>query len=117
MVIRLKMLAASAGLALLTLSNSGAAQAQAQTPVGTFANFTAPKIWFRSGAADPAVNQLVAILKRAPFDGLAAGPQLAAQVEAALARAQGGNPQDVANAERVLSSAWVAYVQQVKRPH
>ena len=114
MVIRPKMLAASAGLALLALSNSGAAQAQ--TSVGTFANFTAPRIWFRSGTADPAVNQLVAILKRAPFDGLAAGPQLAAQVEASVAQAQSGNPQDVANAERLLSSAWVAYVQQVKRP-
>jgi len=114
LVIRPKMLAASAGLALLALGGPGSAQAQ--TSVGTFANFTAPKIWFRSGAADPAVNQLVAILKRAPFDGLATGPQLAAQVETSVAQAQSGNPQDVANAERVLSSAWVAYVQQVKRP-
>jgi len=108
------MLAASAGLALLAAVSSS--PAQAQTAVGTFANWTAPKIWFKSGTADPAVSQLVAILKRAPFDGLAAGPQLAAQVEAAVAQAQGGNPQAIANAEQVLSSAWVAYVQQVKRP-
>ena len=108
------MLAASAGLALLAAVSLS--PAQAQTAVGTFANWTAPKIWFKSGTADPAVSQLVAILKRAPFDGLAAGPQLAAQVEAAVAQAQGGNPQAIANAEQVLSSAWVAYVQQVKRP-
>jgi len=108
------MLAASAGLALLAAVSSN--PAQAQTAVGTFANWTAPKIWFKSGTADPAVSQLVAILKRAPFDGLATGPQLAAQVEAAVAQAQSGNPQAIANAEQVLSSAWVAYVQQVKRP-
>jgi len=114
MLIRPKKLAACAGLALLSVG--GTAPAQAQTSVGTFANWTAPKIWFKSGAADPAVNQLVAILKRAPFDGLAAGPQLAAQVEAAVAQAQSGNPQSIANAEQVLSSAWVAYVQQIKRP-
>jgi murein L,D-transpeptidase YcbB/YkuD len=108
------MLAASAGLALVAAVSSS--PAQAQTAVGTFANWTAPKIWFKSGTADPAVSQLVAILKRAPFDGLATGPQLAAQVEAAVAQAQGGNPQAIANAEQVLSSAWVAYVQQVKRP-
>jgi murein L,D-transpeptidase YcbB/YkuD len=114
MLIRPKMLAACAGLALLSFGAT--APAQAQTSVGTFANWTAPKIWFKSGTADPAVNQLVAILKRAPFDGLAAGPQLAAQVEAAVAQAQSGNPQSIANAEQVLSSAWVAYVQQIKRP-
>ena len=36
-------------------------------------------IWFRNGSVDDAaVNQLVAILQRAPFDGFAEGPQLAA---------------------------------------
>jgi murein L,D-transpeptidase YcbB/YkuD len=124
MVKRSKLVIAAAGLA-----SAFVAPAIAQSPSGTIAavpaatsvtafysNWTAPKIWFRSGAADPATAQLVAILKRAPFDGLASGPQLAAHVEAALAQAQSGRAEDVAAAEQLLSTAWVEYVQQVKRP-
>ena len=73
-------------------------------------------IWFRGGANTAAIAQLTAILQRAPFDGLPEGPQLAAQVQAAAAQAASGNPQDIANADRVLSSAWVQYVLAVKRP-
>jgi len=73
-------------------------------------------IWFRGGTNTAAIAQLTAILQRAPFDGFAEGPQLAAQVQAAAAQAAGGKPDDVANAERVLSSAWVQYVQAIKKP-
>ena len=73
-------------------------------------------IWFRGGIENPAVSQLVAILQRAPFDGFAAGPALAAQVQAAAAQARSGNAADVSAAERTLSSAWVEYVQAIKRP-
>ena len=76
----------------------------------------AQPIWFRHGPDTAAVSQLIAILQRAPFDGLAEGPQLAAQVQAAAAQASSGKPEDVANAERVLSSAWVQYVLAVKKP-
>lgn len=72
-------------------------------------------IWFQNGAPKAAVGQLVSVLRRAPFDGLASGPSLAAEVEGALARAASRNPADVAAAERVLSSAWVQYVQSVRR--
>jgi murein L,D-transpeptidase YcbB/YkuD len=73
-------------------------------------------IWFRNGAADPATASLIAILQRAPFDGFAEGPQLAAQVQAALAQAQSGNASAIAAADRAISSAWVQYVQAVLRP-
>lgn len=73
-------------------------------------------IWFRGGANTAAIAQLTAILQRAPFDGLPEGPQLAAQVQAAAAAAASGKAEDIANAERVLSSAWVQYVQAVKKP-
>ena len=73
-------------------------------------------VWFRAGADANAINQLVAILQRAPFDGFAQGPRLAAQVQAAAAAAQSGRPADVAAAERTLSTAWVQYVQAQKRP-
>ena len=76
----------------------------------------AQPIWFRNGVASAAIPQLVNILQRAPFDGFAAGPQLAAQVQAAAAQAASNNPTDVAAAERTLSSAWVQYVQAIKRP-
>jgi murein L,D-transpeptidase YcbB/YkuD len=73
-------------------------------------------IWFRSGLDDPATAELVTILQRAPFDGFPEGPQLAAQVQAAVAQARSGKPEDKAAAEQVLSTAWVSYVQALKRP-
>jgi murein L,D-transpeptidase YcbB/YkuD len=121
-----KLLATAAGMALLAFPTSVSAQiaagpavagVPAASSVSTFyTNWTASKIWFRSGTADPATAQLVAILKRAPFDGLASGPALATQVEQVLAQAQSGKPEDVAAAERVLSTAWVEYVQRAKAP-
>ena len=118
---RPKLLAATACLAALVTGGAAAAQSAATATSATsvsgfYSSYSAPKIWFRTGTADPAVGQLVAILKRAPFDGLAAGPQLAAQVEAAVAQAQSGKAEDIAAAEQVLSTAWVEYAQQVKRP-
>ena len=80
-------------------------------------SFQSHSIWYRGGAANTAaITQLTAILQRAPFDGFPQGPQVAAQVQAAAAQAASGNPQDIASAERVLSSAWVQYAQAVKRP-
>ena len=57
-------------------------------------------MWIRNGVETPAVAQLVSILKRAPFDGFADGPQLAAKVEAAMADAR-SNPASAATAERI----------------
>ena len=73
-------------------------------------------IWFRAGPDSPAIGQLISILQRAPFDGFAEGQQLAAQVQAAAAQARSGNAADLAAAERILSTAWVQYVQALKRP-
>ena len=81
-----------------------------------YKTYRSSPMWFRGAAANPAAGRLVAILKRAQFDGLASGPQLASQVEAAIARASTGNPADVMAAEQTLSSAWVMYVQALKRP-
>lgn len=72
--------------------------------------------WFHNGVADPAVSQLISILQRAPFDGFAEGPQLATQVQAAVAQASATNPAGVTAAEQLLSTAWVSYVQALKRP-
>ena len=78
--------------------------------------YHAQNIWFRAGQDEGAIAQLVAILQRAPFDGFPQGRELAAGVQAAVAQAHSGNPADIAAAERLLSSAWVAYAQAMKRP-
>ena len=76
----------------------------------------AQPIWFRNGPDTAAIAQLTTILQRAPFDGFPEGPQLAEEVQAAAARANSGKPGDITEAERTLSSAWVAYVEAIKRP-
>jgi len=81
-----------------------------------YAQYKPQPIWARNGVNEAAVTQLVAILQRAPFDGFAQGPQLAAQVQAAVGQARGGDPAALAAAERTLSSAWVRYVQAIRKP-
>ena len=119
------------GTAAVTLVVASAASAQVSgpTPVASvlsssvpadvaafYTAYTIPPIWFRGGVANPAIGQLTAILQRAPFDGFAEGPQLAAQVQAAAAQARTGSPEAVTAAERTISAAWVRYVQALKRP-
>jgi murein L,D-transpeptidase YcbB/YkuD len=124
---KLKIFAVSvSGLAfaLASADRAGAAAADGQSGAVSVAaavasfydTFRSQQIWFRNGPNTAAIGELIAILQRAPFDGLAEGPQLAAQVQAAVAQANSGKPQDIANAERVLSSAWVQYAQAVKKP-
>lgn len=98
-------------------STAPAAAVPAAAAVAAFYDtYRTQPIWFRGGVDNPAVAQLIVILQRAPFDGFAAGPQLALDVQAAVAKARTGNTVDLAAAERVLSTAWVQYVQAVKRP-
>lgn len=118
---------ACAGLLASAAATAFAQQAIPSAPVQTaslpsagavtafYAKWSTP-MWFRGGAANPAAGTLINILKRAQYDGLASGPQLASQVEAAIARASSGTPADVMAAEQTLSAAWVMYVQAVKRP-
>lgn len=76
-----------------------------------------PAIWFGARGGDEAIGQLLSILRRAPIDGMANGPQVAASVEAAVQRAKTSNdPMQVKAAELALSAAWADYVQAIKRP-
>jgi murein L,D-transpeptidase YcbB/YkuD len=114
--------------AIAPLMLTGIAQAQAlpsadpsslaaQAAVSLFyKNYTIQPLWFRGGVASTAAGELQRILHRAPFDGFAAGPYYAAQVQAAVRQAATGRPTDLAAAERTLSIAWVAYVQSLRRP-
>jgi len=65
---------------------------------------------------DAAARELIGVLQRAPLDGMAAGPAIAAQAQALLARAQGGEAFARAAADRLLSSAWVQYVEALQTP-
>ena len=124
--VKLKIAALGVCAAALAPATSALAQAGPLAPASTvpaastvasfYDNWHVQPIWFRGGAESPAVAQLIGILQRAPFDGFAAGPQLAAQVQAAAALARSGNAADVAAAERALSTAWVQYVQAIKKP-
>lgn len=73
-------------------------------------------LWTEGGEIHPAAGTLVEILRRSPLDGMRDGEALASRVGAALARAAAGRPADLANAELVLSHAWVEYVQALRRP-
>ncbi len=72
-------------------------------------------IWFRSGQAE-AAPLLASVLKRSAIEGFTRGPQLAAEVEAAIAKAQSGDPAALQAADRTLSVAWIAYVQALHKP-
>ena len=104
--------AAGAGNSSAIVASQGAAAA-----VESFyaARRNAP-LWFDGNRESAAAAQLVSILRRAPIDGLSSGPHLAAQIEQAIAGARQGDPRAIANAERMMSAAWVVYVQALRAP-
>ena len=73
-------------------------------------------LWFRSPAHRAAAMQLPEILRRAQIEGLVEGPQLAAQVQAALAQPTVPGTPAAKAVETTLSRAWVRYVQAIKTP-
>ena len=66
-------------------------------------------VWLQDADTRAAAARLPEILRRAPLDGLADGPVLAAAVEAALTSGQLADDQ-------AISAAWVRYVQKLKGP-
>ena len=98
----------AAGLPVVSLPTAGSVAA-------IYDQYKIKPIWFRNGAPSVAATQLVQILRRSPLDGLGSGPQLADQIDAAV-RATAGNPAAIPQAEQLMSSAWVLYVQTIKKP-
>jgi murein L,D-transpeptidase YcbB/YkuD len=68
-----------------------------------------PQVWLGTPDGRAAATRLPALLRKAQIDGLAEGPALAMAVQSAIAR---GQPAD----DRIISAAWVHYVQAIKRP-
>lgn len=110
---------AGSGAAQVVSTTSATPQLSAATSFDDYSRFysaskNAP-IWFRSGQAE-AGPLLATILRQSSVEGFTRGAQLATDVEAALAKAQAGDPAAVQEADRVLSRAWVAYVQAIHAP-
>ena len=72
-------------------------------------------LWLRDDDSAVAVKLLVPVLRRAPLDGLFDGPELAERVEAALDR-PGKSKEARRSDERLIASAWVRFVQALRRP-
>lgn len=117
-MIRLSSWALVSALAAAILPASPAA-AQSPAPASAvnaaYETYHIKPIWFRAGVPSPAVAQLLAILQRAPFDGFSEGPLLAMQVQSASSQASAATPPSIAAADKILSAAWVQYVQALKR--
>jgi murein L,D-transpeptidase YcbB/YkuD len=98
-------------------STSHATSASADQAVsGFYAARRGAPLWLRGGGNSSAAREMIGILQRAPLDGLASGPALAAEAQSLVARAQSGDPAALADAERLLSTAWVLYVQALQTP-
>ena len=124
------MLAGVACAALMTLAApaSGAGfpsigtnmQSVGSSADGAVASFYAHRsggaLWLNDGPDSGAARELIRVLEGAHLDGMASGPALAAQANALLSRARAGDPAALRNAERLLSTAWVLYVQTLQRP-
>lgn len=81
-----------------------------------YASRNGAPLWLRSGADSAAARELIGVLERAQLDGLDNGPELAVQAQALMAQAQTGDPAARMAADRLLSAAWVSYVQAIQRP-
>ena len=81
-----------------------------------YANRGGAPLWLETSQGSSPERELLAVLDRAPIDGFENGPELAAQAEALIARAGTGDPSALRAADRLLSIAWVSYVQTLQRP-
>jgi murein L,D-transpeptidase YcbB/YkuD len=121
-----RLLAGAACAALIGLSVPASAATSPELPGAAlqvspsvdafYANRHGAPLWLRSGADSSAVRALMGVLERSPLDGLGDGPALAARAQALLGRAQAGDPAALAAADRLLSTAWVSYVETLQRP-
>jgi murein L,D-transpeptidase YcbB/YkuD len=108
----LTMLCAPASAA--TTPGSSAASMSAGQAIDMFyASRRGAPLWLRDGADSSAARELIGILDRAPIDGFTRGPALAARAQGLMSR---GDPASLSAADRLLSAAWVLYVQTLQRP-
>ncbi|HEX8444789.1 MAG TPA: L,D-transpeptidase family protein [Allosphingosinicella sp.] len=73
-------------------------------------------LWTAGDALRPEALQLVDILRKSGLDGFTEGAERAERLQRGIERAQAGRPHDLAQAEVLLSLAWIDYVQALRRP-
>jgi murein L,D-transpeptidase YcbB/YkuD len=127
--VKIRMLAGVACAALMAFSLPVQAASSPELPTGAaysssadqavgafYASRGGAPLWLRTGADSSAVRELIGVLQRAALDGMPSGPALAQQAQALLARAASGDPAALASADRLLSGAWIQYVQALQTP-
>jgi len=119
--------AAFAALTILSAPVSGASTPEV-APLGQssgtvndavnafYASRGGASLWLHGTSDNSAANELLNILQRAPLDGMPSGPAIALQAQSLMARASTGDAQALDQADRLLSAAWVMYVQTLQRP-
>ena len=93
-----------------------AAPAAAQAVDAFYASRGGAPLWLADGPNSVAANDLIRTLERASLDGFSQGPEMAAQAQALIARGQAGDAAALNAADRLLSTAWIEYVQALQRP-
>jgi murein L,D-transpeptidase YcbB/YkuD len=127
--VQFRLLAGAAAAALTALSvpagaattpefvSAGAYNPATEQAVNAFyASRSGAPLWLKAGADSSAARELISALERASLDGMAGGPAVAAEAQALLARAQSGDPAALAAADRLLTTAWVQYVEALQTP-
>ena len=123
------MLAGVASAALMTLCAPAVAATGPELPLAAnydpsaeqavnafYASRAGAPIWLKSGADSAAAHVLIEALMRSSLDGLTNGPALAREAQALISRAQAGDPSALPAADRLLSSAWIQYVEALQKP-
>jgi murein L,D-transpeptidase YcbB/YkuD len=107
---------ASAATSPQTLAHEAHGDSIDRTVEAFYASRRGAPFWLRAGTDSTAARDLIAILQRASLDGFTSGPALAAQASNLLARARTGDATALANADRLFTTAWIMYVQALRRP-
>jgi L,D-transpeptidase YcbB len=81
-----------------------------------YASHRGAPLWLRGGVGSSAAVALIGALQKAALDGLPNGPVLALQAQSLMARASTGDPAALEQADRLLSNAWVLYVEALQTP-
>jgi L,D-transpeptidase YcbB len=123
--VKFRICAGVASAALMGLAAPAYAAATPELPAASF-DFAADQavsafyasrhgspLWLSN---DAAAAELLNVLQRASLDGMTSGPAIAAQARTLIAQAQAGDQAARTSAERLMSSAWVQYVQALQTP-
>jgi murein L,D-transpeptidase YcbB/YkuD len=128
LTVKIKMLAGFAYTALTLVATPSAATANEpvsgapgaasvnQAIDAFYASRGGAPLWLHSGSNNSAASELMGVLQRSKLDGFANGPALALQAQMLIGRASTGDTAALTEADRLLSTAWVMYVQTLQAP-